>query len=345
MSAVQKARAARGGALSLVPGCRRHRRDPHPRAQAGRRQPRCKPSPDGATGYRDMTRNASFTRIAWPAAFFAAGVALFVSYEEAVKALRLDLDLSVIRVLSGGLCYFAAAWLAARLVGTALERMARSRRRVPRLLQEILAATFFFVALVATIMLILGHSVSGALASSGILIAVVGFAIRNVVADTLSGIALGLEAPYRIGDWVDIDGVINGKVIEIGWRTSRLLSRDSTYMIVPNSQIARQKLTNFSAPRQHYRAQLQITLNHRVDAASAKQMLVTAARRSELILSEPAPDARVLSYDAEGIVYAVRYWVPSFANEVDCRDSVLSEIDAELRGSMVPPPQRALRLV
>src|SRR3546814_5459063 len=84
--------------------------------------------------------------------------------------------------------------------------MAKSRQRVPKLLQEILTAVFFFVALIATIMLVLGLSVSGALASSGIVIAVVGFAIRNVVADTLSGIALGLEAPYRIGDWVEIDG-------------------------------------------------------------------------------------------------------------------------------------------
>src|SRR3546814_7041069 len=78
------------------------------------------------------------------------------------------------------------------LVGAAL--MAKSRQRVPKLLQEILTAVFFFVALIATIMLVLGLSVSGALASSGIVIAVVGFAIRNVVADTLSGIALGLRS-------------------------------------------------------------------------------------------------------------------------------------------------------
>src|SRR3546814_9722320 len=58
--------------------------------------------------------------------------------------------------------------------------MAKSRG-VPKLLQEILTAVFFFVALIATVMLVLGFSVSGALASSGIVVAVVGFAIRNVV--------------------------------------------------------------------------------------------------------------------------------------------------------------------
>src|SRR3546814_589683 len=228
-----------------------------------------------------MTRKVTLLRIFWPALLFAAGVVAYASHGEAVAALGLDLDLGVVRLVTGGVCYFAAAWLGSRLVGFAI--MAKSRR-VPKLLQEILTAVFFFVALIATVMLVLGFSVSGALASSGIVVAVVGFAIRNVVADTLSGVALGLEAPYRIGDWVDIDGVVNGRVVEIGWRTSRLLSRDSTYMIVPNSQIARQKLTNFSAPQRHYRAQVPITLNHSLDAVSAKEILVTAAQRSTLIL-------------------------------------------------------------
>src|SRR3546814_11142288 len=126
--------------------------------------------------------------------------------------------------------------------------MAKSRQRVPKLLQDILTAVFFFVALIATIMLVLGLSVSGALASSGIVIAVVGFAIRNVVADTLSGIALGLEAPYRLGDWVEIDGVINGRVIEIGWRTSRLLDRALNSIVRPNTPTAHHQPTNSTPP-------------------------------------------------------------------------------------------------
>ena len=85
---------------------------------------------------------------------------------------------------------------------------------------------------------LLEQGLLGALAGSSLILAVLGFAIRNVVVGTLSGIALGVEAPYRIGDWVDIEQVARGKVIEIGWRTTRLLTLDSTYMILPNSQIA-----------------------------------------------------------------------------------------------------------
>src|SRR5690606_31158932 len=107
----------------------------------------------------------------------------------------------------------------------------------------------FLAAAVATVILVFGDSLSGALASSGLFLAVLGFAIRNSLADVLSGIALGVEAPYRIGDWVEIDTTLRGRVVEIGWRTTRLLTPDDTYSILPNSQIARQRLTNYSAPR------------------------------------------------------------------------------------------------
>src|SRR3546814_10242099 len=93
-----------------------------------------------------MTRKVRLLRIFWPALLFAAGVVAYASHEEAVAALGLNLDLGVVRLVTGGVCYFAAAWLGSRLVGFAI--MAKSRR-VPKLLQEILTAVFFFVALLA----------------------------------------------------------------------------------------------------------------------------------------------------------------------------------------------------
>lgn len=282
-------------------------------------------------------------RMAWPLVATTASILLYLSYEWAADGLGLDQE--AMQLAAGSVAYFAAAWLGGRLVGIGLERAASSQRRVPKLLQELVSAAFFLAALIAAIMLILGQSMSGALASSGLVLAVLGFAIRNVVADALSGIALGLEAPYRIGDWVDIDGVTKGRIVEIGWRTTRLLTRDSTYMILPNSQIARQKLTNYSAPRPNYRAQAQILLSHQVPVERARTILADAAARSDLVLHDPAPDARALSYENSGMLYAVRYWVPSFAEEIDCRDSVLGEIDGALREHGIAPPYEWVRLI
>ncbi|NKC23100.1 mechanosensitive ion channel family protein [Ochrobactrum oryzae] len=193
--------------------------------------------------------------------------------------------------------------------------------------------------------MIVGQSWSSAIAGSGLLIAILGFALRSSLADVFSGIALGIEAPYRIGDWISIDDVTRGRVMEIGWRTTRLSTRDSTYVILPNSQIARQKLTNYSAPRQHYRAHVQVLLNHEISVADAKKLLAQAAADSNIIAETPRPDVRVAAYESDGIRYHVRFWVGSFADDIDCRDAVFTQIDKALRARNLPLPLTRLRLV
>lgn len=284
-------------------------------------------------------------RLFWPSVMTVTTVGAYVGRDEIWVFLRLTPAELPIQLITGSLSYFAVAWLGGRLVGLALERVSARQRRVPKLLQELVQAGFFIVALTASLMLFLGQSIVGALASSGIVLAIVGFAIRNVVADTLSGVALGLEAPFRIGDWIDIEGEAKGQVVEIGWRTTRLLTRDSTYMILPNSNIARQRMINYSAPRKHYRSQVTVVLGHEVSVEEARRALLSGVAKCDTILPEPAPDVRALTYSSEGITYAVRYWVPSFRDEIDCRSAVLASLDKALRAHSFEPPAKSIRLL
>ncbi|MFD2738700.1 mechanosensitive ion channel family protein [Sulfitobacter aestuarii] len=243
------------------------------------------------------------------------------------------------------LVYFSLAWLISRILGLALDQAASRRRPYPRLLKDLIAAILFLVALSASVALFMGQGAVGALAGSGLVLAMLGFAIRNVVADTLSGIALGIEGPFRIGDWIDIDGLARGKVIEIGWRTTRILTRDSTYMILPNSQIARQRISNYSAPKPQYRAQVTFTLDHSTPIALARKVILEAAKKAELIEQDPAPDVRVLAYEEGGITYALRYWLSRFERDVDCRDEVYGLVDDALRRAGTIAPHRRIELI
>ncbi|WP_051357610.1 mechanosensitive ion channel family protein [Leisingera caerulea] len=243
------------------------------------------------------------------------------------------------------LAYFAAAWLVSRITSLALDQAAVRRRPYPRLLKDIIAALLFLIAFAATVSLFMGQGAFGALAGSGLVLALLGFAIRNVVADTLSGIALGVEGPFRIGDWIDIDGLARGKVIEIGWRTTRLLTRDRTYMILPNSQIARQRITNYSAPKPEYRAQVNIVLDHSMPIDRAREVMLEALRGAKLIQLDPAPDVRVLAYEEGGITYALRYWLSRFDRDIDCRDEVFTLVDEALRNAGTIAPYRRIEVI
>ncbi|SLN65998.1 mechanosensitive ion channel family protein [Oceanibacterium hippocampi] len=289
-----------------------------------------------------MTARHYARRLAWPA------ILLFLSF--GLVLFRADLaDLSgqgeLVSLAGRTLIYFAIAWFVSRVLAMTLDRAAARRRPYPRLLKDLVTALLFTVAFAATVALFLGQGAVGALAGSGLILAMLGFAIRNVVADTLSGIALGIEGPFRIGDWVEIDGVARGRVIEIGWRTTRILTRGAAYMILPNSQIARQRITNYSAPRPQYRAQISITLDHDLSIESARVILLDAVRQATLIQQDPAPDVRVLAYEEGGITYAVRYWLSRFERDIDCRDEVYGIIDERLRNAGIHAPHRRIRLV
>lgn len=283
----------------------------------------------------------------WPALLCMALVLVrfFAAYllQDAISGA----DLQALQRFTMAAAIYALAWLLGRLAYLALRRKSKGKRKTPKLLGELLTAALFTVATIIAIGLLIGRPTGGILASSGLIIAVLGFAIRNVLADVLAGIAIGLEAPYRIGDWVEFDSETSGRVIEIGWRTTRILTPNGTYMILPNSHISRQMLTNYSAPRKYYQASLRITLSHEVPVSQAKQVLLDAATTAggTTDAETQKPTVHAASYDAEGIAYTVKYWVPSFAEDVNRRDAILAAIDEAIRAQGLPLPMNRFNVV
>lgn len=294
-------------------------------------------------------QRAGAPSILWPL-IWCVGSAFFYAYHTDIHTLAPDVPLTTIRNVGAGAIFYSFGWLLARGFGllVARKRTATGRRRAPRLLQELVSVALFTIATMLTLGLLLGRSAGGVLASSGLIIAILGFAIRNVLADVLAGIALGLEAPFRIGDWVEFDSTTTGRVTEIGWRTTRILTADDTYMILPNSQISRQMLTNYSAPRKHYQASVEIMLGHDVPVSEAKELLADAAKaalQNPGMVETQKAIIRATRYGAEGITYTIKYWVANFAFDMECRDAMLAAIDQVLRARGVSPSGGKVRLV
>ncbi|SIQ59453.1 Mechanosensitive ion channel [Paracoccus thiocyanatus] len=226
---------------------------------------------------------------------------------------------------------FAGAKLAHGLAARRLLRRRKGRRAVPKVLLDLLWFVLLAVATLASLSLFFRQDLSGILTGSGLVLAVLGFAIRNAVADVFSGLAMGIEAPFRIGDWVRIETLAEGRVQEIGWRTTRLVTRDSTYVILPNSQISSRRITNFSAPRQEYRDHAELTLPVDLPVAQAGELIAQAATAARAISAGKPPEVQVTHFGPAGITYRVKYWVPQHDRELACRNEVLSLIDAALR--------------
>ena len=112
--------------------------------------------------------------------------------------------------------------------------------------------------------------------------------------------------------------------------------------------ISRLMLTNYSAPRKQYQAELEITLGPEISIAEGKKLLFDAAvskSPTEVLTPAQKPLVRAAAYAAEGVTYTIKYWVPQFSDDEDCRDAILMAIDDAIRKQGLPPPFRRIKIM
>ncbi|MFP5514514.1 MAG: mechanosensitive ion channel domain-containing protein [Alphaproteobacteria bacterium] len=248
--------------------------------------------------------------------------------------------------------WLIAAWGGARLIdllatgngGTGLDGLPRPPR-IPRLLADLLRFFVYGVAVLAILAFVLEQPVTGLLATSGVAIAVLGFALRNMIADIFAGIALNIEHPYRIGDWLELSPGVAGRVDEINWRATRLIASDGTAVIVPNGIVAGSRFVNFSRPNPSFRASVPILLDHELPVERAKRILLSAMLCADGVLPIPRPDVIVEGVTPNGITYLARFWTDDGGRVSLVRDAVLTGVLANLARAGIEParPKQEVR--
>lgn len=237
-----------------------------------------------------------------------------------------------VEIALGSMLFLSVAWFVARLAQLAIKHGSALRGyKSPRLYHQLTGAVILLIGVVGVIAFASGGTLPGVLATSSVAIAIIGFALRKAIADIFSGVTLGLERPFNIGDWIEAEDGRVGQVLEINWRSTRLQTRNKVHLILPNSRLAEGRIVNFSAPQRYYRTQVRTVLGTEISVARARSLLMGAVLAAPLIRHSPAPDVRVEGFVERGIAYLVRFWISDEANEVDCRDAVLAMIDRQLR--------------
>ena len=195
-----------------------------------------------------------------------------------------------------------------------------SGRTPPRLLTDLVAGLVWAVVVVVVAGRLLDLPVAAILTTSGVAVAVAGFALRDTLASLVAGIALNVERPYEIGDWIEIDGHQPGRVVEIGWLTTRTVTRDGVCVVVPNSRLAMQPFRNYTRPSAAWRDQITITLDQAMAPERVERFLLAAALEvPEANAAGRAPDVKIKEFTELGTVWMLRYWTANTAAIQDIR--------------------------
>ncbi|WP_442110756.1 mechanosensitive ion channel domain-containing protein [Pseudomonas sp. NUPR-001] len=188
-----------------------------------------------------------------------------------------------------------------------------------RLLQDVLGAVIFLIAIVAAAAYVLQLPVKGLLATSGVMAIVIGLALQSTLSDVFSGIVLNTTRPYQIGDSISIDGT-EGKVIDIDWRATRLLTGNGSLAVIPNSVAAKAKLLNFSQPNDVHGVSISVVVPAKVRPRRVLDALEKTLQGTRSLLSSPAPKVIIKSASLESVEYEASGFVSAMSQKTEVRN-------------------------
>jgi small-conductance mechanosensitive channel len=217
-----------------------------------------------------------------------------------------------------------AAWFVVGIVHASL--LVEQRPHEGRLAHDVLAGLVYLAALFAIVRYVFDLPIQGMLATSGVIAIILGLALQSTLADVFSGIVLSFDRPYRPGDWVNIDGGTEGRVVETNWRATHILTGRRDLAILPNSSIAKSKIVNVSSPSGVHG----ITVTVATDSNTPPQLSVEVLQRAVLncrtIMAAPAPAIAIKAIGGGGTEYEVTFFVEELAASTGAQNELLDLI-------------------
>jgi small-conductance mechanosensitive channel len=157
----------------------------------------------------------------------------------------------------------------------------------------------------------------------------IGFGLQNIVNNFVSGLIVLFERPVRVGDAVQI-GDVQGDVVRIGIRSSTVRTGEGAEVIVPNSQLVADKVTNWTPADLSRRVDIPVTVAYGPTPDAVLKILDDAARAQPDVAPRPVPQGLFLGFADGGLRFELRAWT----TRLDRFAAVKSELGLAVYGAL-----------
>lgn len=158
------------------------------------------------------------------------------------------------------------------------------------------------------------------LTTSALLTAVIGLSLQETLGNMFAGLAIQMQRPFDVGDWIqfDADPKHIGRVLEINWRATTVITLDEVEVIVPNGALGKVPITNFTKPEPDSRRSIYYVLPYSLAPKRAQRLVLDAIGGSFGVLADPKPSVVTNQFTESGVEYWLRFWTDRFGQ----RDAV-----------------------
>ena len=209
----------------------------------------------------------------------------------------------------------------------------------PRIMRDLLLAVAYVIVGI-TLLAIPKVNITGIVATSAVLTAVIGLSFQDTLGNMVGGMALQMERAISVGDWIRID-TQEGLVREIRWRHTAIETRNWDTIIFPNSALMKAEVIvlgrRTGQPRQH-RMWVYFNVDFRYSPAEVIDTVEKALCAEPIanVANMPAPNCVLMDFKESYGSYAVRYWLTDLAVDDPTNSVVRTRIYFALRRANIP---------
>jgi MscS family membrane protein len=208
--------------------------------------------------------------------------------------------------------------------------------------------TNLLVGLIGVI-IILDHfeiNIGSLLVSLGVGSLAVALAAQDTLANMIAGFVILVDRPFRVGDRIEIIGGPTGDVLEIGLRSTKVVTFENNALIIPNSDLVKSRITNYTVPAPAMRVLLRFDIAYGSDLSPAKEILLSAARSHPHVLADPAPEVFVTAMTESAVQLTLVARASAYTLQFGAETAIRERVYAEFlrQGIAVAVPRRVVHL-
>lgn len=263
------------------------------------------------------------------------------------------LEIGIVKITAADVLYFFITVCGAYLLSTLIRFVLNEDiyPRIPITKGKSFAVSSLFHYLILAVgftaaISLLGVDLTKLTVLTGALGIGIGFGLQGVVNNFVSGLLLLFERPIEVGDTIEI-GELQAKVRKIGIRASTVRTRRGADIIIPNSQLITEKVTNWTFGDQMKRIDLPVGISYASSPHAVTELLLHVALQHPRILHQPEPQGLCIGYGESSINFELRAWTEHIDDWPRIRSELATAIFDAVRaaGMTFPFPQREVRLL
>ncbi len=209
-----------------------------------------------------------------------------------------------------------------------------------------------FVVLALGIIVALSHAgvnIGPLIGAAGVAGVAISLAAKDTLSNLIAGVLLIIDRPFQVGDRIELWAAPTetgswGDVIEIGLRATKIRNPDNLVVVVPNNEIMRRDIVNYTMSGQEIRLRIPFSVAYESDIAVAKKVLVEIALATEGVKDDPLPFVIVRKFGASDIQLQLRVWIKEARRRRAIADSITNQALPKLKeqGVEIPYPRQEI---